>query len=51
MADIKMMTFEEKLKMLPETDRAYVYGFVERAYYEYLKQGKPKEKKRAKNEK
>ena len=34
MAKIEAMSIEEKLKLLSETDKAYIRGFIERAVLE-----------------
>jgi len=47
--DKKKMTMEEKLKLLSETDKAYIRGYIERAVIEQQgkKTAKPKTAKRA----
>jgi len=42
--DKKKMTMEEKLKLLSETDKAFIHGYIERALIEQKrkKTAKPK---------
>jgi len=34
LAELKKMPFEEKIKLLSETDKAYICGYIERALIE-----------------